>query len=77
MVKEKLVLSKAKTDILEDQIKLLKDQKPIQGQRLAQTMPVANTNSTTTVSKLEEKEISQAQNDRNLSSTLTSPSFSI
>ena len=76
MVKEKIVLSEVKTDTLENEIKSLKGQKPAQGRRLAQTTPGANTSSTTSVSKPEEGEISQAQSHKNISSRPTAPSSS-
>ena len=76
MVKEKLVLSEAKTDTLEKEIKLLKSQKPAQGRRSAQTTPAANTSPTTSVSEPEGEEISQAQSHKNMSSTPAAPSSS-
>ena len=77
MVKKKLELSKAKTNTLEDEIKLLKNQKPVQRKRLAQTTLAVNISPTITISKPKERRINYAPSDKNLSSILTTPSFSI
>lgn len=56
-MKKKLEWSKAKTNIFEDKIKLLKGQKPAEKRRLVQIMQATNTNPITTISKSKEEEI--------------------